>query len=89
MCRIKMAQDGSPKETIESLTKEVETLKARLEEERQKLNDVSLASVGERLEAINFQNIKPRRLLKGHQAKVLCSDWAPDKRHIVSSSQGS
>lgn len=36
-----MAQDGSPKETIESLTKEVETLKARLEEERQKLNDVS------------------------------------------------
>lgn len=26
-------------------------------------------------------------MLKGHQAKVLCSDWCPDKRHIVSSSQ--
>lgn len=31
--------------------------------------------------------IKPRRVLKGHQAKVLCADWSSDKRHIVSSSQ--
>lgn len=28
-------------DTVESLTKEVETLKQRLEEERQKLNDVT------------------------------------------------
>lgn len=43
--------------------------------------------MAERLELINYLNIKPRRVLKGHQAKVLCSDWSPDKRHIVSSSQ--
>jgi hypothetical protein len=41
-----MASDGefkvhSPGETIEVLTKEAETLKAKLEEERQKLNDVA------------------------------------------------
>lgn len=55
---------------------------------------------------ITYLNIKPRRVLKGHQAKVklplmspftplipslffqvLCSDWSPDKRHIVSSAQ--
>lgn len=46
-----------------------------------------VANVAERLEIINYMNIKPRRTLKGHQAKVLCSDWSPDKRHIVSSSQ--
>uniref|UniRef100_S4PTB3 Gbeta5 n=3 Tax=Pararge aegeria TaxID=116150 RepID=S4PTB3_9NEOP len=28
-----------------------------------------------------------RRVLKGHQSKVLCCDWSPDKRHLVSSSQ--
>lgn len=84
---IKMTQESSPKETVDNLTKEVETLKTKLEDERQKLNDVSLSSVSERLELIAFLNIKPRRLLKGHQAKVLCLDWAPDKRHIVSSSQ--
>ncbi|KAG7211953.1 hypothetical protein KM043_011161 [Ampulex compressa] len=74
-------------EHIEKLAKEAESLKIRLEDERQKLNDVTLASVADRLEVINCINVKPRRVLKGHQAKVLCSDWSPDKRHIVSSSQ--
>jgi guanine nucleotide-binding protein subunit beta-5 len=76
-----------PIETIESLTKEAESLKKKLEDERQKLNDVTLATVADRLDIINYMNIKPRRTLKGHQAKVLCSDWSPDKRHIVSTSQ--
>lgn len=94
----------APEETIESLTKEVETLKQRLEQERQKLNDVTctfllhyfvkfnvgsfvVATVAERLEAITYLNIKPRRTLRGHTGKVLCSDWCPDKRHLVSASQ--
>lgn len=47
----------------------------------------AVSCVAERLESINFPNLKLRRVLKGHQAKVLCSDWSPDKRHIVSSSQ--
>ena len=47
----------------------------------------AVSTVAERLEAIPFVNIKPRRVLKGHQAKVLCTGWSPDKRHIVSSSQ--
>lgn len=47
----------------------------------------SVSSAADRLENISYLNIKPRRVLKGHSAKVLCSDWSPDKRHIVSSSQ--
>ena len=43
--------------------------------------------VSERLESVQQLNIKPRRVLKGHQGKVLCMDWSSDKRHIVSSSQ--
>ncbi|XP_037873698.1 guanine nucleotide-binding protein subunit beta-5 [Bombyx mori] len=81
------AVSASPEETLESLLREVEALKQKLEEERQKLNDVSLSSIAEKLEPITFPNLKLRRVLKGHQAKVLCSDWCPDKRHIVSSSQ--
>ncbi|XP_023936570.1 guanine nucleotide-binding protein subunit beta-5 [Bicyclus anynana] len=78
---------ASPEETLESLLREAEALKQKLEEERQKLNDVTLISVAERLEPLNIPNLKMRRTLKGHQAKVLCCDWAPDKRHLVSSSQ--
>lgn len=89
---------------VASLMKEAENLKQKLEEERQKLNDVTrkknfslmkfffqvwipVSSIADRLEVISYLNIKPRRILKGHQAKVLCSNWSPDKRHIVSSSQ--
>lgn len=49
---------------------------------------IAVSTVAVRLELITFMNIKPRRVLKGHQAKVLCSDWnKKNKRHIVSSSQ--
>ncbi|CAK1550293.1 unnamed protein product [Leptosia nina] len=81
------AVTSSPEETLASLVKEAEALKQKLEEERQKLNDVTLSCVAERLEPITISNLKVRRILKGHQAKVLCCDWSPDKRHIVSSSQ--
>lgn len=46
-----------------------------------------MASVAERLETLSYPTLKVRRVLKGHQAKVLCCDWHPDKRHLVSSSQ--
>lgn len=34
----------------------------------------------------NFQ-LKARRVLKGHQGKVLALDWCCDKRHLASTSQ--
>ena len=48
----------------------------------------TVAAAARRLENLGNLNIKQRRLLKGHQGKVLCLDWSSsDKRHIVSSSQ--
>lgn len=67
--------------------KEIERLKSRLEEERRKLNDVQFNSVASKLEQLTGWTIKTRRILKGHQGKVLCLDWSTDKRHLVSSSQ--
>ena len=43
--------------------------------------------VADTIEPIRDLNIKVRRSLKGHNAKVLCLDWSLDKRHLVSSSQ--
>lgn len=48
---------------------------------------LTVSTVSQRLEGMAQLSIKPRRVLKGHQAKVLCADWSSDKRHIVSSSQ--
>ena len=43
--------------------------------------------ITEKHDIISYVNIKPRRVLKGHHAKVLCASWSLDKRHLVSSSQ--
>ncbi|XP_074650432.1 guanine nucleotide-binding protein subunit beta-5-like [Tubulanus polymorphus] len=74
-------------DTIEALSREAETLKAKLDEEKRKLNDVDLTCVAQKLDSLSNFNIKQRRALKGHQGKVLCMDWCQDKRHVVSSSQ--
>lgn len=73
--------------SIEDLQKEIERLKKRIVEERNKLCDKSVVQVSETIEPIQGLNIKVRRSLKGHNAKVLCLDWSTDKRHLVSSSQ--
>ncbi|KAK2704848.1 guanine nucleotide-binding protein subunit beta-5-like [Artemia franciscana] len=87
MAEIDVAKSSDIKVNYEALLKEVEVLRKKLDDERQKLNDVPLTTVAERIEPINNLNIKTRRVLKGHQAKVLCLDWCSDKRHMVSSSQ--
>merc|ERR1712203_937372 len=73
--------------SIEDLQKEIETLKKKIIEEREKLRDKTVVQVSEGIEAVHRLNVKVRRSLKGHNAKVLCLDWSLDKRHLVSSSQ--
>uniref|UniRef100_I3J364 Guanine nucleotide binding protein (G protein), beta 5b n=2 Tax=Oreochromis niloticus TaxID=8128 RepID=I3J364_ORENI len=88
LCVEMMACQGLQKgETLESLKRESETLKKKLEEERNKLNDVELHQVAEKVEVLSALSIKTRRVLKGHGNKVLCMDWCKDKRRMVSSSQ--
>merc|ERR1719411_2205599 len=73
--------------SIEDLQKEIETLKRKIIEEREKLRDKTVVQVAETIEPVQGMNVKVRRSLTGHNAKVLCLDWSTDKRHLVSSSQ--
>ena len=73
--------------SIEDLQKEIEVLKRKIVEEREKLKDKTVLQVAENIESVQGMNVKVRRSLKGHNAKVLCLDWSTDKRHLVSSSQ--
>lgn len=43
--------------------------------------------MSQQFDPIPALNVKVRRVLKGHQGKVLSLAWSLDKRHIVSSSQ--
>ena len=51
------------------------------------ISSFSVAVAAQKLDSLPTLNIKSRRVLKGHQGKVLCMDWSTDKRHVVSSSQ--
>lgn len=79
--------ERSGPESIDELVREAESLKARLEEERAKFNDMELTTVAEKLDGLPPFTTKSRRILKGHQGKVLAVDWSNDKRHMVSTSQ--
>ncbi|GAA49075.1 guanine nucleotide binding protein (G protein) beta 5, partial [Clonorchis sinensis] len=68
----------------ENLAQEVDGLRRKLEDERCRLNDGNLSH---NVDPIPTLNARVRRVLKGHQGKVLSLAWATDKRHIVSSSQ--
>ncbi|XP_075250402.1 guanine nucleotide-binding protein subunit beta-5-like [Convolutriloba macropyga] len=83
----KGAVNSSSEETVAELRAEIETLKEKLAEEKQKLNDVELTTAAAKLEVVTNLNMKVRRLLKGHQGKVLSMDWSTDRRHCVSTSQ--
>ncbi|KAL3866679.1 hypothetical protein ACJMK2_043960 [Sinanodonta woodiana] len=74
-------------DTLDALNREAEELKRRLEEEKAKVKDVEMSCVAGKVDCIANFSMKQRRLLKGHQGKVLCMDWSSDKRRIVSSSQ--
>lgn len=47
----------------------------------------SVKDVSQRVDSLLLSPLKVRRILKGHQGKVLCLNWAQDRRHMVSSSQ--
>ncbi|MFH4981770.1 hypothetical protein AB6A40_008479, partial [Gnathostoma spinigerum] len=68
-------------DAIDMLAREAEELRQKLEQERQKLNDIPIEQAAERLEPLTTLSIKQRRILKGHAGKVLCMDWSQDKRH--------
>ncbi|XP_055335281.1 guanine nucleotide-binding protein subunit beta-5-like [Paramacrobiotus metropolitanus] len=72
---------------IDSLQAEIESLRKKLEEEKRKHNDLTLNKMAEKLDNVPPISWKQRRILKGHQSKVLSIDWAQDKRRMVSSSQ--
>ena len=72
---------------VDALQDEVKNLKRSLETEKFRLDDVPFSSIASKLDSITSLVIKSRRLLKSHNGKVLCIDWAQDKRHLVSSSQ--
>ncbi|KAL1245714.1 Guanine nucleotide-binding protein [Trichinella spiralis] len=72
---------------LEALRQEAEQLKSQIREARKAANDTTLAAVAASMEPIGRIQMRTRRTLRGHLAKIYAMHWATDSRNLVSASQ--
>uniref|UniRef100_A0A1I7T155 WD_REPEATS_REGION domain-containing protein n=1 Tax=Caenorhabditis tropicalis TaxID=1561998 RepID=A0A1I7T155_9PELO len=72
---------------LDQLRQEAEQLKSQIREARKSANDTTLATVASNLEPIGRIQMRTRRTLRGHLAKIYAMHWASDSRNLVSASQ--
>jgi guanine nucleotide-binding protein G(I)/G(S)/G(T) subunit beta-1 len=72
---------------ITQARKEVERLKTEIQDSKYAADDSSLDDVAKEVSPVGKITPRPRRILKGHFAKIYAMHWAQDKRHLVSASQ--
>lgn len=72
---------------LEQLRAEADQLKNAIREMRQKVRDTTLVEVGSSVEILGRIQMRTRRTLRGHLAKIYAMHWASDSRNLVSASQ--
>uniref|UniRef100_A0A182X6X2 Uncharacterized protein n=1 Tax=Anopheles quadriannulatus TaxID=34691 RepID=A0A182X6X2_ANOQN len=72
---------------LEALRQEAETLKNAIRDARKAACDTSLVQATNNLEPIGRIQMRTRRTLRGHLAKIYAMHWGSDSRNLVSASQ--
>jgi len=71
----------------EDLKREAEKLKQEIRDKRETMRDTSLLEIAMSVDPIGRVQMRTRRTLRGHLAKIYAMHWGTDSRHIVSASQ--
>ncbi|KAI0244083.1 G protein subunit beta [Massospora cicadina] len=74
-------------ERINFARKEAEILNEKIRIKKDSLADTTLRAMAAELEPLPRINIKVRRNLKGHLAKIYAMHWSQDEKHLISASQ--
>jgi len=74
-------------EKIKMAKMEVERIKADIKRNKDEMNDTTLKQFSRDTELLPKCQMKVRRTLKGHLAKIYAMHWAADTVHLVSASQ--
>jgi len=80
---------ASKENNISKLKKEIDTLKSQLKALQEEKFDTSLKEYvnQEKPSLVKPLQLRPRRTLKGHLAKIYSMHWSGDQVHLVSASQ--
>lgn len=71
----------------DDLKREAEKLKQEIRDKRETMRDTSLLEIAMSVDPIGRVQMRTRRTLRGHLAKIYAMHWGKDSRHIVSASQ--
>jgi len=72
---------------LEALKYEVDGLKQQIRDDRKAKCDTTLEAAVQQLEPVGRIQMRTRRTLRGHLAKIYAMHWASDSRNLVSASQ--
>ncbi|XP_002164667.1 guanine nucleotide-binding protein G(I)/G(S)/G(T) subunit beta-1 isoform X1 [Hydra vulgaris] len=72
---------------IASLRQEAENLKNQIRDARKVAQDTNFLSVAQNVDPICRKQMRTRKTLRGHLAKIYAMHWACDSRSLVSASQ--
>ncbi|XP_063677484.1 guanine nucleotide-binding protein subunit beta-1-like [Bolinopsis microptera] len=72
---------------LDRLRQEAEALKSHIRDARKNVRDCTMESKTENVDNISRLNMRARRTLRGHLAKIYAMHWAADSRNLVSASQ--
>jgi len=72
---------------LDQLRAEAEQLKNQIREARKSMADTTLAQASANVEPLGRIQMRTRRTLRGHLAKIYAMHWAADSRNLVSASQ--
>ncbi|XP_001632907.2 guanine nucleotide-binding protein subunit beta-1 [Nematostella vectensis] len=72
---------------LEQLRQESEALKCQIRDARKIAADTTLAQVSANIDQVGRIQMRTRRTLRGHLAKIYAMHWGSDSRNLVSASQ--
>ncbi|VDP38295.1 unnamed protein product [Schistosoma mattheei] len=72
---------------LDQLRQETEQLKSQIREARRVAADTTLQQATVNVEYISRTQLRSRRTLRGHLAKIYAMHWCSDSRNLVSASQ--
>ncbi|KAM9225174.1 guanine nucleotide-binding protein subunit beta-4 [Dugong dugon] len=72
---------------LEQLRQEAEQLRNQIQDARKACNDATLVQITSNMDSVGRIQIRTRRTLRGHLAKIYAMHWGYDSRLLVSASQ--
>jgi len=72
---------------MDQLRQEAEQLKNAIRDARNRAKDVNLSDKANEVDQLGRVNLRTRRTLRGHLAKIYAMHWGLDSRNLVSASQ--